>query len=74
MANDAGTVFYVSEAQLERYLSDVDQGHQFASIGTKEAMKLAFILNKNSPYKPMFDQVQTKKLERKVFFGKCLRV
>ena len=63
LENDAGTVFYVSEAQLERYLSDVDQGHQIASIGRKEAMKLAFILNKNSPYKPMFDQVQTEKTD-----------
>ena len=58
LENEAGTVFYVSDVQLERILSDLDHEHQIASIGRKEAMKLAFILNKDSPYKAMFDQVQ----------------
>ena len=57
MENEAGTVFYVSDVQVERILSDFDHDHQIATIGRKEAVKLAFILNKNSPYKPMFDQV-----------------
>ena len=58
LENEAGTVFYVSDVQVERILSDLDHDHQIASIGRKEKIKLGFILNKNSPYKPMFDQVQ----------------
>ena len=58
MENDAGTVLYASDVQVERILSDFDHDHQIASIGRKEISKLAFILNKNSPYKTMFEQVQ----------------
>ena len=58
MENDAGTVLYASDVQVDRILSDFDHDHQIASIGRKEISKLAFILNKNSPYKTMFEQVQ----------------
>ena len=58
MENDAGTVFYASDVQVERILPNLDHDHQIASIGRKEITKLAFILTKNSPYKTMFEQVQ----------------
>jgi hypothetical protein len=57
LETEGGTVFYVSDVQVGRILSELDHDHQIASIGKKEAMKLAFILKKHSPYKPMFDQV-----------------
>jgi hypothetical protein len=42
---------------MEATLSSLDYDPGIVSIGKKDAFKLAVILNKYSPLKPMFDQV-----------------
>jgi hypothetical protein len=42
---------------MEATLSSLDYDPGIVSIGKKDAFKLALILNKYSPLKPMFDQV-----------------
>jgi hypothetical protein len=57
LEQEPGTVFYIMDIQIELVLSGLDYDPGIVSVGKKSANKLAIILNKNSPFKPMFDQV-----------------
>lgn len=52
-----GTVFHFNEVHAETELAKLTYDHNIVSVGKKEAMKLGVIFSKNSPLKPMFDQV-----------------
>ena len=57
LQSTAGTVFYYAEQQTDLELSKLEDEHKIVPIGRKDAMKLGIFFAKNSPLKPMFDQV-----------------
>ena len=52
-----GVVFHNTEEMTEQELSSQDDNHNIFSVGKKDVSKLGTFYAKNSPLKPMFDQV-----------------